>query len=138
MMRLTLVRVGQGVRGTFGMLKCGDVPFVLTLEQPWRENQPDISCIPPGSYACQPIRSPKFGSTYEVTNVPGRSHILFHKGNTVDDTHGCILLAEEVSGTFDAPMIVSSQRGFGEFMTVCDGKPFELDIVDASILTAHG
>ncbi len=135
-MMLTLIRVGQSSFGTTGVLVFNRVAFAVTLERPWRDNQTEISCIPPGLYVCQSIRSPHFGPTYEVMNVQGRTHILFHKGNTVEDTQGCILVAEEFSGTFDAPMIVSSQRGFGEFMALVSGCPtFELDVVDATRLT---
>lgn len=128
-MRLDLIRVGQSDKGTFGVLRLGQVPFALTLEEPWRDNQTNISSIPAGSYLCLRTRSPKFGNTYEVMNVPGRSHILFHKGNTLDDTQGCILVGEEFSGTFDKPMLVSSQRGFSEFLALLDGQTeFELVI----------
>ena len=128
-MKLDLLRVGQSARGTFGVLRYGPVPFALTLEDAWRDNQPHVSCIPPGHYRCQRVRSPKFGETFEVTNVPGRTHILFHKGNDTDDTDGCILVAEEFSGTFDRPMVVSSQRGFSEFLALLDGQAeFDLEI----------
>lgn len=131
-MILELIRVGQSPRGTFGVLRHGPVPFALTLERPWFDNQPSTSCIPSGRYACKRVRSPKFGDTYEVADVPGRSHILFHKGNTIDDTHGCILVAEEFSGTFDQPTIVSSERGYREFMDLLDGRSaFTLVITDA-------
>ena len=130
-MELTLIRIGQSERGTFGVLRFGQVPFALTLEEPWRDNAQSLSCIPVGRYSCQLTRSPKFGQTYEVMNVQGRTHILFHKGNTLDDTEGCILVGEEFSGTFDKPMIVSSQRGFSEFMALVSGHTtFELAIVD--------
>jgi hypothetical protein len=134
-MKLTLVRVGSSHKGTFGVLRFLSVPFALTLELPWLNNEMEISCIPAGLYTCQFVRSPKFGPTYEIMNVPGRSHVLFHKGNTVEDTHGCILVAEEFGGTFDNPTIVSSQKGFAEFMALVSGQQtFELDIVDASQL----
>lgn len=131
-MLIELVRVGQGIRGTFGVLRYKGVPFVLSLEPPWGENQEDVSCIPAGRYVCKAVRSPTFGITYEVTRVPDRTHILFHKGNYLHNTKGCILLAEEFSGTFDAPTIVSSERGFGEFMALTLGRPeFDLVIFDA-------
>lgn len=134
-MKIELLRVGQSNRGTFGVLRQQEIPFALTLERPWVDNQANISCIPAGSYTCQRIRSPKFGDTFEVTNVPNRSHVLFHKGNTVEDTHGCILVAEEFSGTFDHPMLASSQRGFGELMQLLDGRTtFELVIMDVPAL----
>ena len=129
MMELTLVRVGQSDRGTFGVLRNGQVPFVLTLERPWWDNQMGISCIPNGTYICKRVRSPKFGDTFEVTGVPGRTHILFHRGNSIDDTEGCILIAEEFSGTHDKPMVVSSMRGYSEFMDLLkDEATFQITI----------
>lgn len=131
-MKLTLIRVGHSERGTFGVLRYGEVPFALTLELPWKNNEVGVSSIPVGVYQCQRVRSPKFGNTFEVVGVPNRSHVLFHKGNTLEDTQGCILVAEEFSGTFEKPMLVSSQRGFSEFMALLDGQSsFELSIKDA-------
>lgn len=128
MITLDLIRVGTSARGTFGVIRHGQVPFVLTLERPWEDNKQEVSCIPAGRYRCRRIRSPKFGNTFEVCEVPGRTHVLFHAGNTLEDTHGCILVGEEFSGTWDAPMLVSSQRGFGELIKYLDGLP-EFDIV---------
>ncbi len=131
-MTLELIRVGSSNRGTFGVLRHDQIPFALTLERPWVDNQANVSCIPVGHYTCQRMRSPKFGDTFEVTQVPNRSHVLFHKGNTVDETHGCILVAEEFSGTFDHPMLASSARGFGELMQLMeDQMAFELTILEA-------
>lgn len=130
-MRLDLLRVGQSNRGTFGVLRYGQVPFALTLERPWEENATDISCIPAGRYMCRRVRSGRFGDTYEVCDVPGRTNVLFHKGNYVYDTRGCILIGEEFSGTWDKPFIASSERGFLEFkMLVKDCQEFELVISD--------
>jgi hypothetical protein len=62
------------------------------LELPDRENRRNVSRIPAGQYVCKRVRSARFGETFEITNVPGRSGILFHVGNFPTDTHGCILL----------------------------------------------
>jgi len=63
--------------------------------------------------------------------VPGRSHILFHSGNTMEDTEGCILVGEEFSGTWDAPYLASSRRGFLELLSYLEGIPeFDLNILD--------
>lgn len=128
MMVLELIRVGSSPRGTFGVLRHGDVPFVLTLERPWIDNQQNVSCIPHGRYRCRKIRSPRFGNTYEICDVPNRSHVLFHAGNTIEDTQGCVLVGEEFSGTWEKPMLVSSQRGFGELMKYLNGE-VEFDLV---------
>jgi hypothetical protein len=130
---LTLLRISQSEQGTFGVLRDGAIPFAVTLEEPWRDNQPTISCIPLGRYTCKRVESPKFGGTFEVTNVPGRTHILFHKGNTTDDTHGCILVAEEFAGTNATPMIASSKRGYDELMAKLAGHDTcDLEIHDAT------
>jgi hypothetical protein len=132
-MILTLIRVGSSDKGTFGVLRDGAIPFAVTLEEPWRDNAPNISCIPAGRYVCARVQSPHFGGTFEVTGVPGRTSILFHKGNTTDDTHGCILVAEEFAGTNAMPMIASSKRGYDELMAKLAGHDtFDLEIHDAT------
>ena len=123
-MTLDLVRVGQSERGTFGVLRLGSVPFAVTVEQPWLENMQDVSCIPAGRYRCARVNSPRFGDTFEVTGVPGRSHVLFHRGNSIHDTRGCILVAEEFGGTFGAPVIASSDKGFREFLYITSSMTF--------------
>ena len=92
MRALTLKRVNNSVQGKAGVLIENEIPLMLTLERPWINNHDSISCIPEGSYVCKRIVSPKFGDTFQVTDVEGRSEILFHKGNTIEDSHGCILL----------------------------------------------
>lgn len=53
--------------------------------------------IPAGRYICKRSRFHRGGyDTFEITGVPGRSRILFHKGNTEEDTMGCVLLGMEL------------------------------------------
>lgn len=130
-MRVDLLRVGQSNRGTFGVLRHGQVPFALTLERPWEDNKQHVSCIPAGRYRCRAVRSPRFGHTYEVCDVLNRTHVLFHQGNYIENTQGCILVGEEFSGTWDRPFIASSQRGFLELMKLLgQSAEFELVITD--------
>jgi Family of unknown function (DUF5675) len=127
-MRIDLLRVGRSNRGTFGVLRYQQVAFAVTLERPWEDNQQNISSIPAGRYRCRRIRSPRFGNTYEVCDVPNRTNVLFHKGNYLSDTQGCILVGEEFSGTWDKPFVASSERGFSEFMQLLADAP-EFDVV---------
>lgn len=130
-MQMDLIRVGQSEAGTFGVLRIGQIPFALTLEQPWRDNQTNISCIPPTEYICRRIHSNKFGETFEVQGVERRSHILFHKGNTMADTQGCILVGEEFSTNQAAPILAASAKGYGEFMAKLTGlDEFTLRILE--------
>lgn len=48
--------------------------------------------IPAGTYICRLLDHPKHGMCWEVTNVPGRTGILFHIGNDASDSEGCILV----------------------------------------------
>lgn len=128
---LDLIRVGQSSLGTWGVLRHGPVPFALTLERPWQDNVENLSCIPMGRYRCRRIRSPKFGVTFEVCEVPGRTNILLHAGNVLADTQGCILVGEEFAGTWEAPSLASSRRGFEELMRYLEGMTeFDLNIVE--------
>ena len=93
----TLCRFVVKKKFTLGLLKIFNASGKLlfqcyTLELPYVDNQHNISSIPAIEYCCQLYNSSKFGLVYKILNVPGREGILFHKGNTVADSHGCILL----------------------------------------------
>lgn len=67
-----------------------------TLELPYKDNQKSISCIPTGQYNVR-LRLARESATRDylhllVQDVPNRSYILFHRGNTSSDSRGCILL----------------------------------------------
>ncbi len=102
--------------GTFGVMLDDNLPFCVTLERPWVYNQKEISCIPDGNYTCRRIDSLKFGNTFEVTNILGRSEILFHKGNIAEDSHGCIILGEQYEPIMGKNGVVSSGKAFEEFL----------------------
>lgn len=115
-----ITRICTGINGTFGVIseiiKDTITPFALTLERQWLDNQKSISCIPTGEYICMRVNSPKFGDTFEICNVPNRDHILFHRGNIDDDSHGCVLVGEQFGTLNGSPSIQASKEGYGEFM----------------------
>ena len=73
----------------------------MTLERPWRDNKRGISAIPDGSYVVKRTVTPKHNKTFEVTDVPGRTAILIHTGNSETDVEGCILVGMQF-GRIDA------------------------------------
>jgi hypothetical protein len=100
-----------------------------TLENPWLDNAQDISCIPAGEYVCRRVVSPRYGETFEITLVPGRTHILFHWGNYPSNTEGCVLLG--TSRAVDVPAVWSSRAAHAEFMTAVQGvDEFHLTIYE--------
>ena len=128
---MKLVRVARNLCATYGVLVQGDIPFAVTLERPWLDNKKGESCIPAGDYYCKRVDSPTFGNTFEVAGVPGRSAILFHKGNLEDDTHGCILVGESFNPILGRPGIAASKEGFAEFLKITSmTNHFMLQIVE--------
>ena len=67
-----------------------------TLENPYINNERNISCIPEGQYKVRLRKASESGSRdylhLLVEDVPKRDWILFHRGNTAKDTSGCILV----------------------------------------------
>lgn len=102
-MKLKLNRFYQNNKVTLGCLTGLYTPL-FTCELPWNNNEPNVSCIPSGTYKLILWESPKFGKCLKVLDVPNRGDILFHTGNSArefvdtnfckweQDTHGCILV----------------------------------------------
>lgn len=135
-MTIVLARVARSEAGTFGVLVHDYIPFAVTLELPWKDNARECSCIPSGDYKCRRMKSPKFGETFEVCDVPNRSSILLHRGNAIPDTSGCILVAEEFTVLNGSPAIGMSRQGFDELLEKTRGmEQFTLSIVPPPIET---
>lgn len=95
---LLLIRDTLNDVSTMGKLFLNGEEFCDTLELPWKQNQRSISCIPAGQYDAR-LRLPRESATREyihllVKDVPNRSYILIHIGNTTKDTQGCILVGQ--------------------------------------------
>ena len=119
---------------TMGKLYEGKELICYTIERPWLKNARNVSCIPAGEYDVEMVNSPKFGHTYEVKDVPGRTHILFHKGNYVSDSLGCILPASSIEPVYNEMIYMSSIMGtesakaFTKLMNTLKGDSFNLTI----------
>lgn len=119
---LTLTRGFQDGRATLGMLRIEGREHdpIFTLENPYREGGVD-SCIPTGAYLCTSYSSPKFRDVYLVRDVPGRTAILFHAGNTAADTEGCILLGMQAMTSKGQPAVLQSKVAL-EYLRSIIGK----------------
>lgn len=95
---IELMRLSKSEKGVKGVLLKDGIPLCYTLEDPDNDNQVGISCILTGTYNCIPHSGPKFKNVWLLENVPGRSAILIHAGNTIADTQGCILVGLSFSG----------------------------------------
>lgn len=110
----TLKRISETSDGNFGVLIDEEgTPFCVSLERPWRNNIPNESCIPTGEWLCKRHISPKYGETFEIVDLPGRTDVLFHWGNFWQNTLGCILLGEKYDKIVNK-LNGSIQNGIGE------------------------
>lgn len=130
---VTIYRVEDDfVHGVFGVMLFHGEVLCWTLEPHEFENQKSVSCIPPGIYECEPVESPTFGHTYEVKNVPLRSHILFHAGNVVENTRGCILLGSRIGKLKGDRAVLNSGDTLRRFLKKADKYgEFRLHIKEA-------
>lgn len=121
MKKVELKRIEQTLEATIGVLLVDGEAICWTLEEPWRDNLPDVSCIPTGEYILQLEYSPsKRCELWTIKEVPGRSYVRIHKGNTVDDTQGCPLTGA-VPGRIDGRRaVLNSRKAFAEFMSVME------------------
>ena len=96
LINLLLIRDTFSKNSVIGELFLNGERMCDTLENPWKDNQRNISCIPEGEYKVR-LRLPRESATRNyihllVQDVPNRDWILFHRGNTSKDTRGCILV----------------------------------------------
>ena len=68
-----------------------------TLELPWLNNQPFVSCISPGTYKAVKTYSNTFGWCIHILYAQNRYGILIHAGNFYTNTKGCILVGNHFS-----------------------------------------
>lgn len=117
-LKLKRSNFGESKTETLGMLYCSDKRF-FTLELPWLDNAPNISCIPLGKYKWFKRFSPsKKYNVIELIDVPGRSYIQIHLGNYTRQIEGCILPGMglkdiDEDGVFD---VTHSEKAFNQIM----------------------
>jgi hypothetical protein len=99
-----LIRYCYAPEHTLGYLIAGRFRC-YTIERPWipditHGSKPYESCVPDGRYKLEPHNGNEHSDTWALVNPelqvyhyhegPGRSAILFHVANYVDDVVGCI------------------------------------------------
>lgn len=115
---------------TVGVLTCARERFA-TLEDVGPGDVPN-TCVPEGDYALVRHSGPKYPDTFallgeRVSHMPEpgkRSAVLFHAGNTVADTLGCILLGTSLAlGGIAAPAVFNSRHAFAGWLALMKREP---------------
>lgn len=106
-------------------------PDLYTIELPWKDNKPKISCIPEGIYTLKPYTSIKHVNVWEFQKVPERKYCLIHPANYACDVHvGNIVHKNELEGCVavgfgideDIPMITRSRDAMNYLRTTVGTK----------------
>lgn len=119
-------------KGTRGVMLLDGQPFLVTLELPWLMNESFKSCIPCGLYYCERYTSARYKETFMVFGVHNRDRILFHPGNFLRDTDGCILPGLSFGALHAKALVISSRVAFERFMMSMEGQDrFLLQIQNA-------
>jgi len=134
-----LIRFRSSDHGTFGMLTSSEY-HSYTIELPWRDNAPNVSCIPTGEYDVIWCWSNHFKRyLYLLDGVPGRSGVRIHAGNLAGDitrglrTHsqGCILPGTRTGIYKGQRAVILSEPKVSELQRAFQEKPFRLSVVEA-------
>ena len=120
---IVLERYCYSEKGTFGRLRVGDFEC-YTVERPWIQNEPNISCIPDGTYKIGLAHFNAGGyDTLEIEGVAGRTHILFHRGNWPESVQGCIALGISEGILSNKRAVLHSSQAFDNFWAAVKDDP---------------
>lgn len=91
-------RIWRTDTASMGIITAPDMTSLFTLELPWKNNRPFISCVPNGLYPISLLCSKKnkdIGNAYELNVGLGRTLIRIHIANYPRQIEGCIALGFE-------------------------------------------
>lgn len=89
-MELELIRTYHP-DGTNGEIRYNNARLCHSIELPWLNNRPQLSCIPEGRYELVIRFSHRFQWHLQLKNVKGRDLILIHPANNArKELRGCI------------------------------------------------
>ncbi len=114
--------------------------FCRTGELPWRDNLPNESCIPAGTYSCTWRESVRHGFCYHVEGVPGRSSVEIHSANFMGDSSkglkcellGCIAPGMQGGYMAGQKAVILSREALSKLENDLHWEDFELTIQDPS------
>lgn len=121
---IKLIRQNRDTEVTLGKMIFPNGKTFCTIELPWKDNQRSISCIPDGNYVLRKRDSAivsrtskqRYQKGWEVTDVPNRTFIMIHIGNTVKDFEGCIGVGTDYGVIGGHKGVINSRVAFDEFM----------------------
>jgi len=111
--RACIVRLEESSQGAIGALLVDGKVLGLTLEPDSKD--PEKPQIPMGIYTCTRFHGAKFKDTFEIL-IHGHTAVLFHPGNTEEDTTMCVLMGSKVGYLKGDRAVLNSGATFRAFM----------------------
>jgi hypothetical protein len=117
---MKLTRVVSTSSITLGVLFVEGSIF-YTVERPWLNNKPFVSCIPDGVYPLREHNSPSFGrKLWMVDEVPNRTYILIHVANRPHQLEGCIGIGSNILPELEG--VGGSTKALAKLDSLLNGK----------------
>lgn len=132
--KIQILRTYQTADITMGECYINDELIAMTLELPWKDNQPMISSIPEGNYRAI-LRYDKSRDgffTIQLLGTGPRTGIQIHVGNRPDDITGCILLG--LKAKFIEKSVGDSLNAIKKLKTIFYGTENPVSCPDYEIL----
>lgn len=118
--------------GCYSVILFKGKPFAVSVERTFNPGEAGHGkqvVLANGKYRCTATQYHKGGyATYEI-HVPGHTRVLFHKGNTEDNSLGCVIVAESFGNLNGKTAVLDSKGGFQELISLVGGThEFELEV----------
>lgn len=104
------------------------------LELPWKDNQRNISCIPPGEYIVKFLpksASGKYRNVWHIQDVENRGGVLIHTGNKSSHSRGCVLIGLTRGILSGVRAILSSRVALARFNSLMNKETFKIVVTYA-------
>lgn len=137
MQNIILRRLRSDDDGTFGEIIMGDERLCVTCERQWKNNQNEVSCIPPGVYPVTRFLSPRNGDCFLLHDVPDRDMIEIHPANVMLELRGCIAPGRDfghfngwyMGQHYDLPGVTNSRSTMRMLLETLPKDKFTITIV---------
>ena len=124
MKQVEVIRLEKTDQGILGVLMIDGIIFCYTLEHP-------TLFLSSGTYPAELEHSPRFNrDLYELKCTGERDQILFHVGNTMDNSSGCILLGSKVGYLDRKRAVLSSGDTLDQFHAELKGETLQVSLMD--------
>lgn len=151
-MKATIYRLPE-IHGTPGVMVVTDGNGVFkarftTGEDPWKNNEPMFSCVPPGTYQVDWVTTDKHpNGIYMLQFVKDRFACEIHNGDFFGDVNktnpvtnqpyisnveGCIIIGQGFQTINGQDALLQSVNALAAFNTLMGKAPFELEIISAA------